>query len=83
MIIELQGSRLTQAILERSDTGVWCAVSNVNDDHAMATIDNGYYELLVTIVSFEQDRFVCEQGNVWRYAVPIKKVELTQEEVGL
>jgi hypothetical protein len=83
MIIELQGSKLTHAMLERGNTQVWCAVSNVNDDHAMVTIDNGYYELLVTIVSFDNDRFVCDKGSLWRYAIPVQKVELTQDEVGL
>ena len=83
MIIELQGSRLTQAMLERDDRPVWCAVSNVSDNHAMATIDNGYYELLVSIVSLENEGFVCDQGNLWQYAVPVKKVELTQDDVGL
>ena len=83
MIIELQGSRLTQAILDRDDRPVWCAVSNVSDDHAMITIHNGYYELLVSIVSSANDRFVCDKGNLWQYAVPIKKVALTQHDVGL
>lgn len=82
MIIELQGSRLAQAMLERGDTQVWCAVSNVSDAHAIATIENGYYELLVPIVSFEEG-FVCQQGDLWRHAVPVKKVELTQAEIGL
>jgi hypothetical protein len=83
MLIELQGSRLTQAILERDDNKVWCSVSNVSDDHAMTAIDNGYYELLVSIVSLGDDGFVCDKGNLWQYAVPVKKVELTQNEVGL
>lgn len=83
MLIELQGSRLTQEILERDDGQVWCAVSNVSDDHAMTAIDNGYYELLVSIVSLGDDGFVCDQGNVWQCAVPVKKIELTQDEVGL
>lgn len=48
----------------------------------METLESGYYELLVPIVSFE-DGFVCRQGNSWRHAVPVKKVELTQEDVGL
>ncbi|AOY45170.1 MULTISPECIES: hypothetical protein [Psychrobacter] len=83
MLIELQGSRLTQAILERDDNQVWCAVSNVSDDHAMTAIDNGYYELLVSIVSLGDDGFVCDKGHLWQYAVPVKKVELTQDDVGL
>jgi hypothetical protein len=83
MLIELQGSRLTQAILERDDKQVWCAVSNVSDDHAMTAIYNGYYELLVSIVSLGDDGFVCDKGNLWQYAVPVKKIELTQEEVEL
>ncbi len=82
MIIELKGSDLTQAMLERGDRMVWCAVSNVSDKHAMETVESGYYELLVPIVSFD-DGFVCRQGNSWRHAVPVKKCELTQEDVGL
>lgn len=82
MVIELKGSDLTQAMLERGDRIVWCAVSNISDKHAMETVENGYYELLVPIVSFE-DGFVCRQGNIWCYAVPVKKVELNQEDVEL
>ncbi len=83
MIIELQGSQLTQAMLERGDEQIWCAVSNISDEHAMATIDNGYYELLVCIVSADNDGFVCNNGDLWRHAIAVKKVELSQDEVGL
>ena len=83
MIIELQGSQLTQAILERGDRQVWCAVSNISDEHALATIENGYYELLVCIVSLKNDKFVCKNGDLWHYAIPVKKVELSQDDVGL
>ena len=82
MIIELQGSKLTQAILELNENKVWCAVSNISDEHAMSTIDKGYYELLVHIVAFD-DGFICDKGDVWKHAVSVKKVQLTQDEVGL
>ena len=83
MIAELQGSELTKAILENVSNYVWCAVSNVSDDYAVATIDNGYYELLVPIVAFNNDQFVCDKGDLWEYAVSVKRVALTQDDVEL
>jgi len=83
MIAELQGSELTKAILENVSNYVWCAVSNVSDDYAIATIDNGYYELLVPIVAFNNAQFVCDKGNLWEYAVSVKRVALTEDDVGL
>lgn len=82
MITELTGSDLTQAILKRGDRIVWCAVSNSSDEHAMTAIKNGYYELLVPIVSFNNG-FVCREGNIWLHAIPVKKVEVTQQDEGL
>ena len=49
----------------------------------MLVIDNAYYEMLVSIVSLDGDKFVCDNGDLWHHAVPVKKVELTQDEVGL
>jgi len=83
MIAELQGSELTKAILENVSNYVWCAVSNISDDYAIATIDNGYYELLVPIVTFNNAQFVCNKGNLWEYAVSVKRVALTEDDVGL
>ena len=83
MIAELQGSELTKAILENVSNYVWCAVSNVSDDYAVATIDNGYYELLVPIVAFNNHQFVCDKGELWEYAVSVKRVALTQDDVEL
>lgn len=83
MIAELQGSELTKAILGNVSNYVWCAVSNVSDDYAVATIDNGYYELLVPIVAFNNDQFVCDKGELWEHAVSVKRVALTQDDVEL
>ena len=83
MISELQGSQLTQAILEKGNKRVWCAVSNISDDHAMLAVNNSYYELLVPIVASNNDSFICAKGNLWQYAVSVKRTELTANEVGL
>ncbi|MGO2386973.1 MAG: hypothetical protein ACTH6Z_07545 [Psychrobacter sp.] len=83
MIAELQGSELTKAILESVSNYVWCAVSNISDDYAIATIDNGYYELLVPIVAFDNVQFVCDKGDLWQYAVSVKRVELTHNDAVL
>lgn len=83
MVAELQGSELTKAILEGVSDYVWCAVSNVSDDYAIATIDNGYYELLVPIIAFNNAQFVCDKGDLWEYAVSVKRVELTHDDAGL
>lgn len=79
----MQGSELTKAILEGVSDYVWCAVSNVSDDYAIATIDNGYYELLVPIIAFNNAQFVCDKGDLWEYAVSVKRVELTHDDAGL
>lgn len=83
MSSELVGSDLTRAILERGDEQVWCAVSNVNAQQARATIKNGDSDFITHIVAFENDGFLCKEGKVWQFAVPVKKIPLTQNEVGL
>jgi len=83
MVAELQGSELTKAILEGVSNYVWCAVSNVSDEYAIATIDNGYYELLVPIIAFNNDQFVCDKGDLWEYAVSVKRVEFTHDDAVL
>lgn len=80
---ELTGNDLTQAMLERGDERVWCAVSNVNAQQARATMKNEDSDFITHIVAFENDRFFCKEGKVWQFAVPIKKIPLTQDEVGL
>ncbi|WP_296244222.1 MULTISPECIES: hypothetical protein [unclassified Psychrobacter] len=80
---KLLGNELTRAMLERGDEQVWCAVSNESHEHAMATIRNINGDFIVHIVGFEDGCFVCREGGSWKYAVPIKKTALTQDEVGL
>nr|WP_181717020.1 hypothetical protein [Psychrobacter sp.]QJS05601.1 hypothetical protein [Psychrobacter sp.] len=82
MYKELRGSDLTRAMLERGDEKVWCAVNNESDEHAMTNIDNADYSFLKYIVSFNNSHFLCEDGTPWQYAVPVKKAEVTQQEVG-
>ena len=79
---KLKGSDLTRAMLERGDDKVLCAVNNDSDEHAITNIDNADYSFLKYIVSFNNSRFLCEEGTPWQYAVPVEKVEVTQQEVG-
>lgn len=80
MLIELQGSRLTQAILERDDNQVWCAVSDVSDEDAME--DQVGNDFTACIVDFRDGQFYCAADNGWFNAVPIEVRALTQSEVG-
>lgn len=80
---QLVGSDLTLAMLKRGDEQVWCAVSNESHEHAMTTIRNINGDFIVHIVGFEDSCFLCKEGGTWKYAVPIKKTPLTQNEVGL
>ena len=80
---KLKGSDLTRAMLERGDEKVWCAVNNDSDEQAMININNTDYGFLKYIVSFNNNHFLCEDGTPWKHAVPVKKVEVTQQEVGL
>ena len=79
---ELRGSDLTRAMLERAEEKVWCAVNNDSDEHAMTNIDNADYSFLKYIISFNNSHFLCKNGTSWKHAVPVKKVEVTQQEVG-
>ena len=79
---KLKGSDLTRAMLERGDDKVLCAVNNDSDEHAITNIDNADYSFLKYIVSFNNSHFLCEDGTPWQHAVPVKKVEVTQQEVG-
>ncbi len=83
MNIELSGSDLTRIMLERGDKQVWCAVSNDSDDNAMSIIKNTNDNFIMYIVAFKESYFFCNQGEAWQYAVPVKKTELTQHELGL
>lgn len=80
---QLIGSDLTRAMLERGDQQVWCAVSNESEQDAISTIRNVDGRFIMHIVSFEDGCFHCKEDSTWSYAVPIKKILLTQDEVGL
>lgn len=80
---KLVGSSLTREMLERGDEQVWCAVSNDSEAHAMSIIENSDYSSLVYITSFHDDEFICRAGKSCRFAIPVRKIELTQKEVGL
>jgi len=80
---KLLGNELTRAMLARGDEQVWCAVSNESHEQAMATIRNINGDFIVHILGLEDGCFICKEGGTWRYAVPIKKTPLTQDEVGL
>ena len=83
MNTELSGSDLTRIMLERGDKQVWCAVSNDSDANAIAIIKNTNDNFIIRIVAFKDSHFFCDEGEAWQYAVPVKKTELTQDELGL
>lgn len=78
---ELTGSNLTRAMLARNDKQIWCAVSDDSDDHAMTDLEGNDFTAQIT--SFDDGQFLCSDNASWSFAVPIKIVALTQEEVGL
>ena len=81
MYQELTGSELTRAMLNRGDKQIWCAVGDDSDEEAMLDqVDNDF---TARIVSFKDGNFLCTAGMAWSFAVPIKIVPLTQDEVGL
>lgn len=83
MSFELVGSDLTRAMLERGDEQVWCAVSNESEQDVINTIKNMDRNFMMHIVSFEDGCFHCKEKSTWKYAVPIKKTLLTQNDVKL
>ncbi|WP_198331392.1 hypothetical protein [Psychrobacter aquimaris] len=83
MSTKLVGSSLTRAMLERGDKQVWCAVSNESEQDAMNTIKNVDGKFIVHIIASEDGCFICKEEGSWKHAVPIKKIPLTQNEVGL
>ena len=83
MSAKLVGSSLTRIMLERGDKHIWCAVSNDSEGHAMTVIDEFDYSLLVYITSFHDGEFLCKDGGSWRFAIPVRKIELTPKEAGL
>jgi len=81
MSFELVGSDLTRAMLERGDEQVWCAVSNESEQDVINTIKNIDRNFIVHIVSFKDGCFLCKEKRAWKYAVPIKKTPLTQNDI--
>ena len=55
----------------------------ISDEHAITKINDADYSFLRHIVSFNNNNFLCEDETSWQYAVPIKKVEITQQDAGL
>lgn len=78
----LVGSDLARAMLNRGDKQVWCAVSNDSDGQALTTINEADYSCIYPIVTYTNDYFVCNEGKPWKYAVPVRRVELSQNEIG-
>lgn len=79
----LSYSNLVRKMLEEGRNSVRCIVSNDSDEHAMTILDNAEHSFFKHIVSFRDGHFFCQDRTAWKYAVPIKKVEMTQQEVGL
>ena len=78
---ELKGSDLTRALLKRGDKQIWCAVDDESDEQAM--MDHCGNDFTAYIVSFKNGCFYCSGGMSWLFAVPIKIVAVTQQEVNL
>jgi len=80
---KLVGSDLARVMLSRGDEQVWCAVSNESDQQANITINNHDYSCIQRIVSFSDGYFLCNKGNSWTCAVPVKRIVRCQSKVGL
>lgn len=78
---KLTGSQLTRAMLKIGCTEIWCAVDDESDERAVTDLENN--DFTTCIVSFNDDSFMCTTGAKWLYAVPIKIVAVTQDDVGL
>ncbi len=78
---KLTGSLLTRAMLKNGHTEIWCAVDDESDERAVTDLENN--DFTTCIVSTDADSFICSTGAKWLYAVPIKIVAITQEEVEL
>ncbi len=82
MSSKLSGSDLTRKMLERGNKNICCAVSNDSNEQAMTAINNTGHDFLKYIVLFNDSHFLCKDGTAWQHAVPVEKVEMTQEEAG-
>lgn len=78
---ELKGSDLTRALLKRGYKRVWCAVDDESDEQAIKYQCGN--DFTAYIVSFNNGCFYCSGGMSWLFAVPIKIVAVTQQEVNL
>ncbi|MEN2752505.1 hypothetical protein AAIR29_12775 [Psychrobacter sp. FBL11] len=78
----LIGSDLARAMLRRGDKQIWCAVSNDSDEQALTAIHKDDYSGIYPIVTYKDDRFICSKGESWMHAVPVRRVELSQNEIG-
>lgn len=78
---EVKGSDLTRALLARGDKQVWCAVDDDSDKQAM--MDHCGNDFTACIVAYKDGYFYCSGGTAWLFAVPIKVVSVTQQEVNL
>ncbi|WP_313631643.1 hypothetical protein [Psychrobacter sp.] len=76
---ELRGSDLTRALLKRGDKRIWCAVDDESDEQAM--VDHCDNDFTAHIVTFKNGCFYCSAGMSWLFAVPIKIVAVTQDEM--
>nr|QJS05602.1 hypothetical protein [Psychrobacter sp.] len=75
MYIELRGSDLTRAMLERGDEKVWCAISDESDKQAITDLTCN--DFMAHIVAFEDGFFYCTGGMQWLHAVPAKIIPMT------
>ncbi|MGP4714178.1 hypothetical protein [uncultured Psychrobacter sp.] len=78
---QMTGSALTRAMLRRGDHMIWCAVDDTSDAQAMRDHTNNNFT--THIVSYRNGQFTCIDGITWLFAVPIKIIEVTKEEVRL
>ena len=77
----LIGSELTRLMLERGCQDIWCAVDDQSDEAAMTDqIDNDF---TARIVSYSDNKFYCSAGMEWLYAVPIKVLPMTINDVAI
>lgn len=70
-----QGSDFTKMLLSNEFKGVLCSVSNTSDNDAMRDICSK------RIVSYDGCYFIDQDGDKWKYAVPIKVSRLTQQDL--
>lgn len=79
--VELTGSDLCRAMLDRGDKLVFCYVSDISEDEALTK------QVIGVVVAFNsQDERFRTTGFPWTYAVPVSArtgEPLTQQEAGL